>query len=229
MSQAEEREPSLTELIAAQRAQISARGASGVTNGADADMFGNIQAVEKGVTASWLAIVFRMELTEVKRRLRNCRAIGIRGKTQFLYDLREAATYLVDPKVTTDEFLARANAGKLPPKLQNGYWDAKTRKLRYEIMAGELWPTEQVVGAISRLFKTIKNETQLWVTDLGRKRTLSPEQRAYFEERVDGLQLSIFDVVREIELEAGNVLHNEKRDDPEWDGHDDQDDHSDVI
>lgn len=198
------RDHNLSALVAETKARTD--GASGVATGGDANLYGNMEAVLKGVTASWLAQAFRMDIKTVKQRLVRCRAMGVRGNNQFVYDLRDAAEHLLEPKMSIEEYMRRVDIDDLPRKLQSSYWDAKSKRLRYEENAGDLWRTERVVQAVSGLYKKIRSTAQLWVDQLGREKKMTEDQRVYMERQVDDLLSRLFHMVHELHTETGNVL-----------------------
>ena len=111
----------------------------------------DIDRVNKGVTISWLAQAFGLNPVTVKARLRKCPPMQ-RLRTGYLYDFRMAAPYLVKPVFDVKEYLKTMRPEELPTKLQEKYWSALMRRIKYEERAGMLWRTERVLtvlGAVS--------------------------------------------------------------------------------
>lgn len=139
-----------------------------------------------GVTRTWLADVFRMDPTTVKKRLANCPTKGKRG--QFpVYDLALAAQYLVPPRVNISEYLKSMRPNDLPPILQSAYWDAQKKRQDWELNAGELWKTEKVVETLSDTFKLIKTSVMLFADTVEQEHGLSEAQRDTLAKMCDGL------------------------------------------
>lgn len=153
-----------------------------------------------GVTRTWLADVFGMDPTTVKKRLANCPTKGKRG--QFpVYDLRMAAQYLVPPRVNIGEYLKSMRPNDLPPILQSAYWDAQKKRQDWELNAGELWKTEKVIETLSETFKLIKTSVSLFADTVEQEHGLTESQRATIAELTDSLMDDIHNsLVRQHEL-----------------------------
>ena len=151
---------------------------------------------QQGVTVAWLAQVFELDQTVVKKKLRFCKPLRIkaRGKTMqtVYYDIKEAARFLVVPEVSTADVLRELKNGQLPQALQNSVWDALLKRQTWEERAGQLWRTEKVREVLGTTFQTIKFTTQLWAETVERQTALSQEQRALIVEMSDALLAEIY-------------------------------------
>lgn len=175
--------------------------ARGRQNGKGADITMDTDAINKGVTATWLAQAFGMSIRVTKEKLRKCPHSGV-TKVGYLYDLREAAPYLVKPVMNVKEYLKSVRPEELPTKLQDKYWSALMRRIKYEERAGMLWRTEKVLFVLGEMFQTIKFSLQLWADNLERATGITTEQRAYLRDMVDGLQDEIYSKLKELEKES---------------------------
>lgn len=132
--------------------------------------------VHAGVTVDWLASVFGMATRTVKKRMAGLQPMKrLRGST--MYDLRQAAAYLVDPMIDFDKFIKTLRPEDLPPKLSKDYWDALLKMRKYQLLAGELWATGDVLEVLGGAFKHIKESTQLWINTVERTTELTNKQR----------------------------------------------------
>jgi Protein of unknown function (DUF1441) len=147
----------------------------------------DLSDVHGGVTVAWLAQVFRMDPTTVKKRLADCPPLHSR-KAGYTYDLKVAAQYLVKPVFNVHEYLKSMKPSELPAQLQASYWDAALKRQKWEENAGQLWRTEAVLGVLAEAFQTIKFTMQLWADNLERVTGLTDEQRDVLVKAVDGLQ-----------------------------------------
>lgn len=163
----------------------------------DAEVDDNVFA---GVTRTWLADVFGMDPTTVKKRLANCPTKGKRG--QFpVYELRLAAQYLVPPRVNIGEYLKSMRPNDLPPILQSAYWDAQKKRQDWELNAGELWKTEKVIETLSETFKLIKTSVSLFADTVEQEHGLTEAQRETIGKLTDSLMDDIHNsLVRQHEL-----------------------------
>ena len=190
------------EVIAARRkvrqSCIVSRYASGVKNENGHKMPEmDVGAVHGGVTTSWLSQVFNKNPSTVKKLLADCPPI-FRRKAGFVYDLKIAARFLVDPYVDKDKFFKNLRPDDLPVKMQDKYWAAKARRLKYEEEAGELWRTEKVQVVVGEMFQSIKFTIQLWADNIDRTTGISAEQRKVLEGMTDQLQQDIYEKVAEM-------------------------------
>lgn len=177
------------------------RYAHGRQNGSYAPLETNIDAINKGVTHTWLAQAFGLSLRTTKEKLRKCPHSGV-TKAGYLYDFRVAAPYLVKPVHNIKEYLKNVKPEELPTKLQDKYWSALMRRIKYEERAGQLWRTEKVLFVLGEVFQTIKFSLQLWADNLERATGITTEQREYLRDMVDGLQDEIYSKLKELEMES---------------------------
>lgn len=154
-----------------------------------------------GVTVAFLSQVFRMDQNKVKRLLVNCepKETRRRGRTQIqvLYDLAEAAEYLVKPKADSKEIIKALRKEDLPPALNTAFWDAQLKRQKWEENAGQLWRTETIRSVIGGMFQTIKFTIQLWADTIERQTGLTEDQRALLNELTDELQAEMFASLKE--------------------------------
>lgn len=192
----------------------------------------------QGVTVAFLAQVFRLTPFEVKRRIVNCPIKETRKRgskqVQHLYDLAEAARYLVQPITSTEDLLKNLKREDLPPAISTAYWDAQLKRQKWEENAGELWRTDTIRGIIGGMFQTIKFTIQLWGDTLERQVGLTEEQREILNTATDELQTDMFAAFQENakesmtgpQLSELEYMLNEAK---ETDEEEDDDDGSDLI
>lgn len=142
--------------------------------------------VHAGVSVTWLASVWGMGTESIKRKLADCPPMK-REKNAKIYNLRQAAGYLSEPKVNIDEYIKRLRPGDLPPALSKDYWDAKLKRQKWELEAGDLWRTVDVLDVFGETFKHIRTTTQLWLDTVERTEVLSAAQRETLQRLADGL------------------------------------------
>ena len=153
--------------------------------------------IRNGVTINWLAGAFRLDRKTVKKRLGTL-SPKQKKSTGDLYDLEQAASFLVKPQFDIKEYMKKMNPNELPPMLRKEYWEAENKRVSYEERAGELWPTDSVVAVFAEAFKLIKNQVQVWVDDIERDAGLTPEQYKSLTVRVDGLREELFKTLCEM-------------------------------
>lgn len=151
-------------------------------------------AVANGVTLQWLKIVFNVNIETARLRLRECEPKRIaRGGAKY-YDVAEAASYLVRPRLDLEAYLKTLRAADLPPVLQPAVWESKLKRQKWEKNAGDLWPTARVLDVLTEVFKTARVTMQLWVDDLDQY-GLTNQQRDLLTRRVDSLQNDLYSML----------------------------------
>lgn len=151
-----------------------------------------------GVSVSFLAKTFRMAPQTVREKLARCEpteesAKGGAVRKNYRYDLATAASYLVTPKLTPEQFLSAVKRADLPPAFQQQFWDAQLKRQKWEEQAGQLWRTEKVQEVLGTAFQNMKFTMQLWVDALERETGLTEKQREVLIRLVDGLQQDTYD------------------------------------
>ncbi len=153
----------------------------------------DLGVVYGGVSASWLAHVFGMDKNTVKKKLAqgNCTIVG-KNKGTPLYTIKEAASYLVPPKVDIDSYMRSLRYNDLPPMLQAAYWDAMTKRQKWEKEAGMLWRTDDVMDVLGKFATTIKSTIQLFPENV---KGLTDKQRIGLQQQVDSLLNDIHEIM----------------------------------
>jgi hypothetical protein len=161
----------------------------------------DVGAVHRGVSVSWLSQVFDKNPATIKKLLADCPPLH-RRKAGYIYDLKQAASYLITPNVDVNKLIQSMRPEDLPVKLQDKYWAAKSRRLKYEENAGHLWRTERVQFVVGEMFQSIKFAIQLWADRIDRQVGLTSEQRAILYGMADDLQDQIYLKVSKLSSES---------------------------
>lgn len=155
-------------------------------------MLADIQNVDNGAPILWFVKHFKMSRATINEKLKNCPVLRRHPtKGHPYYDIKTAAAYLVEKQFDTDEIVKNIKAGQLPLKLQEGFWNAKIKEMKFKVLAGELWPTESVMEVLSDTFSLISGKMKLWVDDLEDVSQLTDEQRIGLTKLVDSLSAEI--------------------------------------
>jgi plasmid maintenance system killer protein len=146
----------------------------------------------KPVTTQFLSQVFGIHANTVQKRLARCPVehYGVhKGNRSARYDFRVACQYLVEPKTDIADWIQ--NQEQFPPRLQKAFWSGQREKQRWQLEAGELWHTEDVVEVLGRTFIRIKEASRQWADQLPGKEDLTTEQ-------YQALQKNVLDLLDEI-------------------------------
>lgn len=158
----------------------------------------DISTIFSGVSGHWLATVFGMDPLTVKKKLGKA-GVGVIGKRKGgnLYALKEAAQYLIKPRVDLQEYIKGLRPNDLPPMLNDAYWRAMIQRQKWEENAGELWRTDDVLAVFGELAMSIKSQVTLWVEELDRVHGLTPEMRTQVTQMSDNLLQQIHEIMVE--------------------------------
>lgn len=146
-----------------------------------------------GVSAHWLAHVFGMDKNTIKKKLAKCEIAGKNGATP-LYRIKDAAAWLIPPKVDIMTYIKSLRPQDLPPVLNDAYWSAMRKRQAVLKEAGDTWATPDVLSVFGTAAIRIKTTVQLWVDELERVNGLSDEQRRILVQMSDGLLEDVHEI-----------------------------------
>lgn len=139
-----------------------------------------------GLPVSTLARLFRIERDTVRRKIAGLKPIGER-KGVPLYNVGEAAEYLVTPKVDLEAYLKKLRPQDMPQAIQKSFWDAQNGRLKFMTDAGHLWHTVKVQQTVAEIFKIVRQRVLLFSDTVERQTSLTDEQRRIVTAMGDGL------------------------------------------
>lgn len=162
----------------------------------DRDRTQDLSEIRQGVTVTWLASLYGIARKTVEKQLTGCPTMGRSVKGTPLYDLTIAAGYMSSRKRDIAAALKTAKEADLPAPLQRQFWQTKLLRNKWELEAGEMWATDDVMDVLGEIFKKIKNATMLWVDNLESVSQLSKEQRTTLISYVDELNNEIANAIK---------------------------------
>lgn len=149
-----------------------------------------------GVSLSQLAAIFRKDIRAIARKIHGVAPIGKR-EGHAIYDLAEAARYLVVPPTDLEGVIKKMAPSDLPKDLSKDFWAAMRSKQEYELQAGDLWPTAKIIEAVGELMQIVKMSSRLLVDAVERRTELTDKQREIITSLVEGMQNEIRQKVEE--------------------------------
>jgi hypothetical protein len=149
--------------------------------------------VHGGVSAAWLGHVFGHDKNTIKKKLAQCEIAG-KNRGTPLYRIKDAAAWLVPPKVDIMTYIKGLRPQDLPPVLNDAYWSAMRKRQVVLKEAGDTWATEDVLSVFGTAAIRIKSTVQLWVDELERVHGLSDEQRRILVQMSDGLLEDVHEI-----------------------------------
>lgn len=138
-----------------------------------------------GCNLTQLAKIFRMERRDLSPKLREVTPCGNRGGYPIYY-IHEVAPHVVKPIYDIEQYIMRMNHNDLPKMVSKEFWNGLKAKQDYQLRAGELWPTEEVVSVMSEAFKQIRMSLLLMPDALDRESTLTHQQQDRLRKMIDG-------------------------------------------
>lgn len=193
--------------------------------------------IASGLPVTELAKIFRTNVLNVRRKLAAVKPIGDRMGDP-VYDIADAAEWLVKPKVDIAEYIKALRPGDVPVALQKQFWDAQLGRQKFDEQAGHSWRTEKVQTAFGDVFKIVRQKVRLFTDTVDRESTLSEEQRAIItrlaDELLEGAYRSVLEHFEDYDAtgERDDIYENgppqpktapdedknEDKDDDEWGG-----------
>jgi hypothetical protein len=133
-----------------------------------------------------IAALFRTDPKTLPRRLRRLKPVHSRSGVN-VYSIRDAAAYLVKPGYSIEQYIRTMHFSELPVGLQKEFWAGLKSRQSYELQAGDLWPTSQVVEALAEAFKEARMTILLFPETIERETGVTDPQRKVLRRLVDGL------------------------------------------
>lgn len=143
--------------------------------------------VMAGVTLTWLAYVFKRDRNTAKILLTDCPVLRHGPGGAPIYNVAEAAMYLVKPKLDVKKILSTMKESDLPDELKPKIWDARLKQQRWLDRAGDLWKTADVIAVFGDALKEIKGKVNLWTDDVAEETGLTEKQRDIITAKSDEL------------------------------------------
>jgi hypothetical protein len=108
----------------------------------------------QGASLGQLALIFAMDKRTVGSKIAGkVEPCGMRAGFP-IYQVRDAAPYLVTPAGDIEEHIKNMHHDDLPPLLNKNFWLGQKEKLRYQMEAGEVVKTIDVLDMLARVFKS---------------------------------------------------------------------------
>ncbi len=142
-----------------------------------------------GCTVTQLMRIFGQDMRTVKGKIATVKPVT-RVEGLDVWSLREVAPYLVKPVGDFEAAMRNMSHEDLPPNLRKEFWHAKRQEQAYRKEAGELWPTEDVLGAFAETFKTIRTELMLLGEAVEREMALSDRAREILKANIDATMVN---------------------------------------
>lgn len=137
-------------------------------------------------TFAQIAQLFRTDAKTLPRRLRRLRPVATRSGVR-VYSIRDAAAYLVKPGYSIEQYLRTMHANELPVGLMKEFWAGQKSRQSFEMQAGDLWPTAEVVEALAEAFKQARMTILLFPETVERESGVTDAQRKVLRRLADGL------------------------------------------
>lgn len=133
-----------------------------------------------------IAQLFRTDAKTLPKRLRRLKPLANRSGVN-VYSIREAAAYLVKPGYSIEQYLRTMHPNELPVGLMKEFWAGQKSRQSFEMQAGDLWPTSQVVEALAEAFKQARMTILLFPETVERESGVTDAQRKTLRRLADGL------------------------------------------
>lgn len=141
-----------------------------------------------GCPITTLAEIFRMKSQNIQRRLAECPVAAVNPDGLPLYDVAEAAKYLVRVKLTDKQIMdtiTRMDPRDFPPMTSKMFWEGLMQRRKYEEQASELWHTSDVSKIAADSFNALRMSLLLLPDELVDEAGLNDQQRVIVRDMVD--------------------------------------------
>lgn len=147
-------------------------------------------------TMAQIAKLFETDAKTLPQRMKQVVPRGKKGNYK-LYNIREAAAFIVPPGYEIEDFIRQASPQEMPPLLLKEFWNGQNARAKYEKEMGNLWETAKVVEAVGSVFSLIRMTLLLFADDIDREDSLTDTQREIVRRMVDGLIVKIGEEIEE--------------------------------
>lgn len=161
--------------------------------------------IYEGANLSEMSVMFKCDHRVLKEKINaipQIKPCGKRGQAD-IYPIHEVAARM--GKLSDEQVHAamrHMNHADLPKALSKEYWAGLRSKQEYELKAGQLWPTDKVVGVLGDIFKLVKMSVLLTMDAVERNQELPPRVRDVMKRQMDGLLKDVQGRVQEYASEA---------------------------
>jgi len=168
----------------------------------------------EGLNVSQYAVLFKMDVNTVKKKLHEVNPSGKRNGVD-IWDLAEAAPYLVKPAYDIEKYIKQMNHADLPKQLTKEFWAGLKSRQEYLTNEGDLWPTEKVIADVGELVKLIKVSVRLMRDRVEKTTELSDRQRKLIDDLGDDMLSELLRMTEEKFKPKPKAEPEEKDDDDE--------------
>jgi hypothetical protein len=129
-----------------------------------------------------------MKRQNVERRLAGCPVAAVNPDGISLYEVGEAAKYLVRVKLTDKQIMdtiTRMDPRDFPPMTSKMFWEGLMQRRKYEEQASELWHTSDIAKVAADSFNSLRMSLLLLPDELVDEAGLNDQQRVIVRDMVD--------------------------------------------
>lgn len=140
----------------------------------------------QGANITQLSKLFGMEKRDITPKIIDVFPVGKRGGYD-IYSVKEVAPFLVKPLYDVETYIRRMSFKDLPKELSKEFWAGQRAKQEFDIKAGNLWSTEQVIEKFGDAVKVLRMGMLLIPDTLARQAGLTEAQRTVVQSSVDSM------------------------------------------
>lgn len=153
-------------------------------------------ALQEGVSLSILCEIFHKDKKDARKALQQCPVKELRNGWP-VYDIGEAARFLVDPVVDVESYIKKLRPNDLPTYLQSEFWKAQNGRLKFLEDSGDLWRTQRVAEVLNDVAMVVRQRVVLVSDAVERQVGLNEAQRKLIQQMMDGLLADIQEKVNQ--------------------------------
>lgn len=165
-----------------------------------------------GASVNQIAAMFGMSNTEVASKLRSLAPSGVRSGYP-IYAVKEAAEYLLKPRVDLEAYIRKVGVKDFPPALQKDLWAAMNGQLKFEEAQGDVWRTERIQTVWAEWIKVVRMTLLLAPDEAEREGWMTPDQyekfRRFIDRLLDTLHQNVVDAMSQLAVQNPGVVDYE--------------------
>lgn len=165
-----------------------------------------------GASVNQIAAMFGMSNSEVASKLRHLAPAGVRSGYP-IYRVKDAAEYLLKPRVDLEAYVRKIGVKDFPPALQKDLWAAMNGQLKFEEAQGNVWRTERIQATWAEWIKTVRMTLLLAPDEAEREGWMRPEQyekfRGFIDRLLETLHENVVAAMNDLEVQKPGIVEHE--------------------
>lgn len=151
----------------------------------------------EGANLTQMSVLFKCDERTLKAKMHGIMPVGKRYNAA-IYDVSVVAARMGKlSEAQIEAAMRRMNHADLPKMLTKEYWNGLRAKQQFELLEGDLWPTDRVISEVGEMVKILKMELDLLTDGIERNTEMTDRQREVAAALIDGAKTNMMKRLRE--------------------------------